>query len=72
MIFASLSLMSFTVLAFLNTTELGIYVSCLTIIYFGLRLILNPKIRLRIDVLGLFLLAVFALYVSQQIVTILK
>jgi hypothetical protein len=72
LIFASLAMISFTFLTFLNTTEIGIYASSITIIYFALRLILNPKIRIRVDILGLFLLVVFVFYVSQQVISILR
>jgi hypothetical protein len=69
--FASLSLTSFTVFTFLNTNDLGLYVSTYTIVYFALRLIFNPKIRLRFDFLSLFLLAAFVFYVSQRVIGIL-
>ena len=72
LVFTSLSMISFTVLAFLNTTEIGIYASSFAIIYFAIRLILNPKIRISVDVLGLLLLVIFLLYVSQRIISILR
>lgn len=69
--YAVLSLIALTVFAFLNTNDLGIFVSSFAIIYFALRLILNPKIRTRVDVLGLVLLALFAYYVSVRVLSIL-
>jgi hypothetical protein len=61
----------FTVFAFLNTTDLGIYVSSYTIEYFALRLIMNPKIRLKVDMLGLVLLALFVYFVALRVAGIL-
>ena len=71
LIFAALAMTAFTILTFLNTIDIGIYASSYTIIYFALRLILNPKIRLRVDVLSLILLAIFAFYISQRVIGIL-
>jgi len=72
LIFASLSMVSFTVLTFLNTLDIGIYASSYTLIYFALRLILNPKIRLKVDVLSFLLLAIFMYYVSERVISILR
>ncbi len=63
---------SFTVLSFLNTLQIGIYASSYTIIYFALRLVLNPKIKLKVDILSLLLLAIFLFYVSERVISILK
>lgn len=64
-------MIAFTVLTFLNTVQIGIYASSYTIIYFALRLILNPKIRLKIDILSLVLLGIFVYYVSERVLAIL-
>ena len=71
LIFALLSMIAFTSFTFLNTNDIGLYASSYTIIYFALRLILNPKIRLRVDVLSLILLAIFVFYVSQRVIGII-
>jgi hypothetical protein len=71
LIFTLLSMIAFTSFTFLNTNDIGLYASSYTIIYFALRLILNPKIRLRVDVLSLILLAIFVFYVSQRVIGIL-
>lgn len=71
LIFSGLSMIAFTVLTFLNTVQIGIYASSYTIIYFALRLILNPKIRLKIDILSLVLLGIFVYYVSERVLAIL-
>lgn len=65
-------MIAFTVLTFLNIVQIGIYASSYTIIYFALRLILNPKIRMKIDVLSLVLLGIFVYYVSERVLAILS
>ena len=61
----------FTVFTFLNTTDMGIFVSAYTIEYFALRLIMNPKLRLKVDVLGLLLLVLFLYFVAIRVASIL-
>lgn len=69
--YAAIAMIPFTVFTFLNTTDLGIYISGYAIEYFGLRLIINPKLRLKIDVLGLALLVLFVYFVASRVVSIL-
>lgn len=69
--FAALSMTAFVVFTFLNTNDIGLYASSFTIIYFALRLILNPRIRLKVDVLSLILLGVFVYYVAERVISIL-
>lgn len=71
LIFAAASMIPFTVFTFLNTNDIGIFVSSYTIVYFALRLILNPQMRLKLDVLGLVLLALFVFFVAERVVSIL-
>jgi len=71
LIFSILSMTAFVALTFLNTDDLGLYASSYTIIYFAMRLIFNPKIRIRVDLLSIVLLAVFVFYVSQRVIGIL-
>ena len=61
---------TFTVLTFLNLNDTGTYISSYAIEYFVLRIILNPKIRFRVDVLSLILLVLFVFYVSQKVLSI--
>jgi len=70
LIYSAAALVPFTVFTFLNTNDVGIYVSSYTIVYFALRLTLNPKIRLKVDLLGLLLLALFLYFVAQRVLTI--
>jgi hypothetical protein len=70
-IFAIAAMIPFTVLTFLNTSDIGLFVSSFAILYFALRLILNPKFRIQVDVLGFILLAFFAFYVAQRVLAIL-
>ncbi len=71
LLYASVAMIPFTVFTFLNTTDMGIFVSAYTIEYFALRLIMNPKIRLKIDVLGLLLLVLFVYFVALRVAGIL-
>lgn len=61
----------FTVFTLFDVTDIGMFVGSFVIIYFVLRLVLNPKIRTSIDILSLVLLAFFVLFLSQRIVAIL-
>ena len=70
LIYSTMALVPFTVYTFLNTNDIGIYVSSYTIVYFALRLTLNPKIRLKVDLLGLLLLGLFLYFVAQRVLTI--
>jgi hypothetical protein len=71
LIYAALAMVPFTVFTFLNTTDLGIFVSAYTIEYFALRLIMNPKLRLKVDVLGVILLVLFVYFVALRVSGIL-
>jgi len=71
LVFAAAAMVPFTVFTFLNTSDIGIFISSYTILYFALRLILNPRMRLRVDVLGLILLALFAYIVAERVLSIL-
>jgi hypothetical protein len=71
LIYAAASMVPFTVFTFLNTNDIGVYISSYTILYFAARLILNPKMRLRIDPLGLVLLGLFVIIVAQRVLAIL-
>ena len=71
LLYAGMAMIPFTVFTFLNTTDLGIFVSSYTIEYFALRLILNPRLRGKVDVLGLILLALFVYFVAIRVASIL-
>ena len=71
LLYAGLAMIPFTVFTFLNTTDLGIFVSAYTIEYFAARLILNPKLRFKVDILGLLLLALFVYFVALRVAGIL-
>jgi hypothetical protein len=66
--YSAAALTPFVVFTFLNANDMGIYVSSYTIVYFALRLTLNPKMRLKVDVLGLVLLALFVLFVAERVI----
>jgi len=71
LVYAATAMIPFTVFTFLNTTDIGIFVSAYTIEYFALRLIMNPKLRLKVDVLGLLLLVLFVYFVAVRVANIL-
>lgn len=71
LVYAAAAMIPFTVFTFLNSTDLGVFVSSYTIMYFALRLILNPKMRLSVDILGLVLLVLFAYFVAVRVAGIL-
>ena len=71
LVFAAVSMVPFTVFTFLNTSDIGIFVSAYSIEYFALRLVMNPKLRLKVDVLGLILLGLFLYFVAVRVAGIL-
>ena len=71
LVYAAMAMVPFTVFTFLNTTDLGIFISAYTIEYFALSLIMNPKLRLKVDVLGLVLFVLFAYVVAVRVANIL-
>ena len=71
LIYAAIAMVPFIVFTFLNTNDVGIFVSAYTIEYFAMRLILNPKMRVGVDVLGLILLALFVYFVALRVASIL-
>jgi hypothetical protein len=64
-------MISFVTLTFLNTNNFGIFVSSLALLYFALRIVLNPKMRVSVDILALVLLVGFIYYVSVQVLVVL-
>ena len=70
LVFSAAALTPFVLFTFLNTNDIGIYVSSDTIAYFALRLTLNPKLRLKIDLLGLLLLALFLYFIAQRVFSV--
>ena len=71
LVYAALAMVPFTAFTFLNANDLGVFVSVYTIEYFALRLILSPKLRLKVDVLGLALLVLFAYFIGLRVAGIL-
>lgn len=64
-------MIAFVTLNFLNTNDIGLYISSYAILYFALRLVFNPKIRTSVDFLGLLLLGLFLYYVAERVLSIL-
>ena len=67
LIFSGALMVSFVFLTSINVNDLGIFVIAYTIVYFALRIVFNPKLRLKVDVLGILLLVAFALLVAQRV-----
>ena len=57
----------YVVLTSLRVDDLGIYVSCYAVVYFVFRLVLNPRLRVKVDVLGLLLLAGLVFFFAQRV-----
>ena len=70
-LYAVLSMIPFTALTLLNSNDIGLFSSSFIIIYFVLRLALNPKMKTEIDFLSLILLLVFIYFVATHILAIL-
>jgi hypothetical protein len=61
----------FVVFTFLSINDIGVYVSSYTIVYFALRFVLNPRLKLKVDVLGLVLLAAFVSFLFPHMSALL-
>lgn len=70
LIYAIVSMIPFIAFTVLNVTDIGIFVSSFVIVYFVLRLVLNPRIRTRIDILSLVLLTAFVYFVAERVIAI--
>src|SRR5487761_805972 len=57
-LYALVSMIPLSVFTLLNVTDIGIFASSFVIIYFVLRLVLNPRIRTRVDYLSLVFLGI--------------
>jgi hypothetical protein len=71
LIYAIASAIPTTAFTLLNVTDIGIFVSSFVIIYFVMRLVLNPKIRTKFDFLSLVLLGLFVYFVTERVIAIL-
>lgn len=67
LIFSGALMVPFVFLTSINVHDFGIFVGSYAIVYFALRIVFNPKLRLKVDVLGLLLVVDFALLVAQRI-----
>lgn len=63
---------AFTMFTLLNTSEMGIFISVYTIEYFVLKSIMQPKMRFKIDLIGLILLVLFVSFIALRAVAILR
>jgi len=62
---------AFALFTVLNTSDLGVSISAYTTEYFVLKSIMQPKMRLKIDLIGLILLVLFVLVIALKAVAIL-
>jgi len=69
--YASLSMAAFAIFTILNTSDLGISISAYTAEYFVLKSVMQPKMRFKIDLLGLILLVLFVSVIALKAVAIL-
>ena len=61
----------FVFLNSINVSDIDVFVSSYTVVYFALRIVYKPRLRLKVDVLGLLLLVAFVLLVAQRVLEVL-
>ena len=66
-LYSAALLVPFVILTSLGVNQLGVFVSSYLVVHLALRLVFDPKLRLKVDVLGLGLFAAFAYFVAQQV-----
>jgi hypothetical protein len=69
--YAALAMATSILFTLLDSSDLGLFVSAYAIEYFAIRLILNPKMRFKVDLLGLALLILFVVFTVQRVAGIL-
>ena len=67
LVFSAALMVPFVVFTALGVSDLGFYVSSYFFIYLAMRLVLDPKPKLRVDILGLALFAAFAFFIGQHV-----
>jgi hypothetical protein len=70
-VFAGAIMVPFVVFTFLDANDISIYASSYAILYFALKLMMNPKMKLRVDILGIVLFALFAYFATSSALSIL-
>jgi hypothetical protein len=71
LIFSGALMVPFVVFPFLGIYDFGTYVTSYAIVYFALRMVLNPRLRIKIDVLRLVLFAGVVFFVAQRVIAYL-
>lgn len=61
----------FTTLTLLNSNDIGLFTSSFIIVYFVLRLALNPRMKTKFDFLSFALLLIFVVFVAQHVIQLL-
>ena len=72
MIYTIVSMIPFTVLTFFNSTDITLYIISFVLSYLFLRVIINPKFRLSVDLLTYGFLAVFFVIIALRTFSILQ
>jgi len=67
LVFSIALMVPFVVLTSLGVNDLGFYVSSYFFIYLAMRLVLDPKPKLGVDILGVVLFAGFAFFIAQHV-----
>ena len=57
----------FVFLSSINVDDLGVFMGSYTMVYFALRIVFKPRLRLKVDVLGLLLLVAFVILVAEHV-----
>lgn len=72
MLYAIVSLIPFTLLAFLNSTDITLYIIAFILSYLFLRVIVNPRFRLSVDLLTYGFLVIFFVIIALRALTLLN
>lgn len=72
MLYAIVSLVPFTLLAFLNSTDITLYIIAFILSYLFLRVIVNPRFRLSVDLLTYGFLVIFFVIIALRALSLLN
>lgn len=72
MLYAIVSLVPFTLLAFLNSTDITLYIIAFILSYLFLRVIVNPRFRLSVDLLTYCFLVIFFVIIALRALSLLN
>ncbi|HKT22080.1 MAG TPA: hypothetical protein VJR06_05680 [Nitrososphaerales archaeon] len=71
LILAAALMVPFVALTYLSVDDLGVFASSYLVVYLAFRLVSNPRLRVRVDVLGYALLVGFVFFTMQHVTPLL-